>query len=104
VTLADGSVADVRHWMPTHEYPVVRGFVAAGGVIPRNLCIRVSAARIDGPPIDVAGLPVSTTHSRAAAEVYPEAFACPSDDQGGRCGSCRACWDPAVRHVSYPLH
>jgi len=103
VTLADGSVEDVRHWLPTHEYPAVREFVAAGGVFPRNLCVRVSAPMIDGEPIDVAGLPVSTTHSRPASEVYPEAFACPSDDQDG-CGPCRACWDPDVHHVSYPAH
>lgn len=105
VTLADGSVEDIRHWLPTHEYQVVKEFLAGGGgIFPRNLCIRVSAPMIDGEPIDVAGLPVSTIHSRPTAEVYPEAFACPSDAQGGRCGSCRACWDTAVGHVSYPAH
>lgn len=103
VRFADGSVEDVRHWLPTHEYPAVKEFLAGGGVFPRNLCVRVSAAMIDGPPIEVAGLPVSTTHSRAVSEGYPGAFSCPSDGQGG-CGLCRACWDRDVKHVSYPGH
>ena len=29
---------------------------------------------------------------------------CPAYQQGGKCGSCRSCWDPAVRNVAYPRH
>jgi hypothetical protein len=102
VTLADGSAADVRHWLPTREYGFVREYLASGGEVPRNLAVRLSAHRKDGPPPSGYGLPVSTVHTRPG--VYPEAAACPAYDQGGRCLSCRSCWDQRVEHVSYPAH
>ena len=29
---------------------------------------------------------------------------CPAPKQGGKCGDCRQCWDPAVKIVSYGKH
>jgi hypothetical protein len=29
---------------------------------------------------------------------------CPAPSQGGKCGDCRACWDPKVKVVSYGKH
>ena len=40
----------VRHWLPTREKAMVKSFLRAGGVIPGNLTIRLSAAMVDGDP------------------------------------------------------
>jgi hypothetical protein len=99
--LADGSVSDIRYWLPTREYEVVYE-VLRQRVVPRNLCIRVSAHMVDGPVPLGMGLPVSSVHT--ADTVYPDALVCPAFTHGGGCRDCRACWDPAVRHVSYRGH
>lgn len=101
VLMADGTTQDIRHWLPTREYEVVQE-VLRQRAVPRNLAIRVSAHMIDGPVPDRIGLPVSSVHTRE--DRYPDALICPAFTHGGGCGSCRACWDPAVRHVSYRGH
>jgi hypothetical protein len=38
------------------------------------------------------------------SEADPEALLCPSRDQGGVCGTCRAYFDPDVKAVAYRRH
>jgi hypothetical protein len=103
VTLADGTAEDIRYWLPTREYASVsEALRRRRGTFPRNLTVRVSAQLVDGPPPTRLGLPMSTVHTRE--EVYPEALVCPAYTRAGGCGSCRACWDTGVGHVSYPAH
>lgn len=89
---------DVQHWLPTHEYGIVRNTHRS---CPPNLCVRISAAMIDGSAPDL-GLPVSLVHSHNT--VPPGAYICPAPTQGGKCVDCRACWDRTVEVVSYVLH
>lgn len=100
--LADGTIGQIRHWLPTREYGFVQKFLKDGGTIPSNLCVRLSAHMINGPVPSRIGLPVSSVHTDESA--YPDAAICPAYRQDGRCGSCRTCWDASVQHVSYPKH
>jgi len=92
----------VRFWLPTREYQTVEAYRRMGGRIPRNLCIRYSAHLVDGLPPVRYGLPTSGVHSRRGA-IPKAAHVCPARTQGNKCGPCRACWDPRVRIVSFPL-
>lgn len=85
---------DVKHWMPTREYAIVRGFSH-----PSNLCVRLSAHMVDGMPPDF-GLPTSTVST--GLPVLGVRCNAPSND--GRCGSCRWCWDSGVQNVDYHHH
>jgi protein gp88 len=103
---------DVRHWLPTREYAIVRYFLRHQeryGDFPENLTVRVSAHMVNGKA-PAMGLPVSTVYTDSPPE---GAHACPasterhramSKDGGPSCGDCRACWDTTVEHVSYPMH
>jgi hypothetical protein len=102
IALVAESVPGVKFWLPTREYGTVAAWRAAGGKVPANLVIRLSAHMVDGETPRKYGLPVSSVHTDTAS--YPKAHHCPAYDTGGRCGDCRACWDPKVKHVSYPLH
>lgn len=84
------------HWLPSREAKVIR---ACKDDIPDNLVVRLSATMIDGPP------PKNwdTTSTVYLIEPRPGSFPCEAHANGNRCGSCRACWDPAVQDVSYPL-
>ena len=92
----------VKFWLPTREYHTVEAYRRLGGRIPPNLCIRLSGHLVNGKPPVGYGLPASVVVS---SDGLPPrgAFACTAFRRGHRCGSCRACWDPAVRLVSYRL-
>ena len=87
---------DVKHWLPTREYEVVR---ACRSEIPTNLTIRVSATRIDGPP--PGWWPTTSTVTSGEA---PGEGICPAPENGGACGECRDCWEQQTLNVAYRLH
>lgn len=95
---------DVRHWLPTREYRMVADYVAAGGVFPANLNVRMSAHMVGGKLPRFRGLPVTVSTVSRSADTYPSAHICPAPKQGNQCGDCRACWDRDVPHVDYHLH
>lgn len=92
---------DVRHWLPTREYGIVREYLR-NEVPPENLVIRVSAPLVDGLIPKGLGMPTSAVHSTAESV---QGFPCPAYGiKPPYCGSCRACWNAEVQNVSYPLH
>lgn len=94
---------NVSHWLPTREYRIVAEYRKAGGVIPANLTVRMSAHMVGGKvPTFAAPLTVSTVSKGDAS--YPDAHHCPARHQGNSCGDCRACWSPDVSHVDYHIH
>lgn len=97
-------VPDTRVWIPTKESGIIRR--TNPDEIPDNVLIRLSAARVDAMPNPLTWSHGSTVLSRAtlAAGTPAGVRVCPSRDNGNRCGDCRACWDPAVPIVAYPLH
>lgn len=88
-----------NHWLPTREVGIVRKFLRTGGEFPPNLCVRVSAAMIDGVP--PRGFENTSTVHRVNGTLGDE---CPAHLQDDRCGSCRACWDTGVKNISYRKH
>lgn len=90
----------VAHWLPTRERAIVKAWLDQGNHLPANLLIRISATMIDGDTPDI-GLTTSTV---SRDERPKGAFICPAPKQGGKCGECRACWNPAVERVDYHLH
>jgi hypothetical protein len=90
----------IKHWLPTRELAIVKAYQAQGGTIPKNLVVRVSATMVDGDPTQ-AWPTTSRVHTAKPAK---GARACPAPKQEGKCGDCRACWNPKVKSVSYHLH
>ncbi len=90
----------VRFWLPTREYEVVERF-RQREQIPDNLCVRYSAHLIDGPPSGEYGMPAHTVSYARPPDT--KAYRCPAASRGNRCGSCRACWDPNIPVIDFPL-
>lgn len=90
----------IEFWIPTREYRVVRDWRKENGKFPKNLIVRLSAHfRGKAPKARyLEDLPTSTV----GWEESPHE--CPAQHQGNQCGDCRACWDPKVTNVDYPLH
>lgn len=92
----------VRFWLPTREYQTVEAYRRDGGEIPLNLCVRYSVHLVDSVPPLQYGLPVSTIYS-AKRDIFSGSHVCPAPKQKNKCGTCRACWSPSVRIVTYEL-
>lgn len=88
---------DVKFWLPTRERYMVADWQKMHGAFPSNLIVRVSAAMVGQSATPLDGTLSSTVGAG-------EGYACPAYSQGGQCGPCRACWNPAVKSVDYPLH
>ena len=81
---------ETRHWLPTREAWIKNELDRK----PGNLVIRFS------PPM--MGQRVDTWPN--SSMVVDSGASCPAPKQGGKCGDCRQCWDPAVKVVSYGKH
>ena len=79
-----------RHWMPTREAWIKDHLDSK----PDNLVIRFS------PPM-VGQRNDSWPNSSMVVET---GATCPAPAQGGKCGSCRQCWDSSIKIVSYGKH
>ena len=92
-----------KHWLPTREYSIIKAFISAGGVIPKNLIVRLSGMYPDKAVIvpkslqNVRGVTTSNVHT-----VKPLGRACKAPEQNGECRDCRDCWESKV--ISYALH
>ena len=84
-----------KHWLPTREAGIVNEYIKANGDFPENLCVRVSATMIDGPP---------PTDFNQTSTVVTENWTCPSSQQGNACLECRMCWNREVKNVVYKKH
>ena len=78
------------HWLPTQE----RQYLPLGSY-PKNLIIRLSNAKNNTQPGQ------AWTHWSTVVDTGGD---CPASKQGNICGSGRRCWNPEVKHVTYPKH
>lgn len=90
------ALPDVKFWLPTQEARMVKNFE---GYYPPNLTIRLSNTLIDSDQ-NKDWPNTSTVHKHK----QPFGHECPAPTQGGKCGTCRACWDKGVKNVSYKRH
>ena len=81
---------ETRHWLPTREAWIKNELDRK----PANLVIRFS------PPM--MGQRNDTWPN--SSMVVETGATCPAPNQGGKCGSCRQCWDGDVKVVSYGKH
>ena len=89
----------IEHYLPTKEKAYVKRFIAAGGVIPPNLHIKISSPMI-GDAVDpkIPGVSYTTVSYDG-----PEVFQCPAlKYQGNKCLDCAVCWSSV--NVNYPVH
>jgi hypothetical protein len=80
----------INYWLATREYQFIKDIKEKD--VPKNLCLRVSAIKVDSPP------------PKLHKDKKPIGRECPAYKQDGECGSCRACWSRKVKQVSYKEH
>ena len=85
-----------KHWLPTREVKYTSLMDPA--VVPTNLKIIISDHMID------QATPVKSWPFSSGVSSSKKLATCPAPSQGGKCGSCRACWDRGVTRVVYGKH
>ena len=97
---------DVRHWLPTREYAIVRDYVRIFGEFPANFMVRVSAPMMDGAASSEFkySSEVAKTEEYANLRASQGVKVCPAPKQGGKCLDCRNCWDRNTTTVVYHAH
>ena len=94
VRIAD-QLPDVKFWIPTREKQLINRYLDCFGSFPDNLCVRLSAAMVDGP--EPVGFENTSTVVSAGAT-------CPAANQGNKCLDCRKCWNKSEKNISYKIH
>ena len=80
-----------RHWMPTREAWIKDHLQDK----PANLVIRLSSPMVyQGPG---RSWPNTST-------VVTSGASCPAPKQNNECGTCRNCWNPEIKNISYGIH
>ena len=87
----------IRYWLATREYQLISQLDVKD--VPKNLCLRVSATKVDSPPPKFWKW-TSGVHKDKPA-IGRE---CPAYKQDGECKDCRSCWSRKVKQVSYKEH
>lgn len=90
---------EIKFWLPTREKAIVSRYKNNLGIIPNNMVIRLSSAMVDGKPLEFDN--TSTVHKKGST---PIGFNCPAQLQQGNCANCTACWNSAVKNISYEQH
>ena len=85
---------DTQHWLPTREARLLA--LMDPDIIPPNLIIRLSATKVNGAA--PSSWPWTSTVTDGKGKT------CPAPDQGGKCKSCRNCWDRSIKNVQYAKH
>jgi hypothetical protein len=83
----------IKHWLPTQERQYILKIPKER--IPKNLIIRLSGSKVDGPRPKI--WPWTSTVVTSGAK-------CPAPTQGGKCLDCRKCWTKSIQNVSYGKH
>ena len=94
----------VKHWLPTRMHKFDKFAVVLYRMQQLdNVVVRYSSDSVTGDFLDTDG-PQSTIVPFAGYLAADSAYECPAYKQDGRCGTCRACWDPSVARIAYPYH
>ena len=91
---------DTKHWIPTREAQFLKDVNPEE--VPENLIIRMSSHMIDQGPVSF--WPWTSTVKSKKGAWYKGKNICPAPQQGGKCGSCRSCWDRNTPNVEYGKH
>ena len=84
---------DTMHWLPTRE---AKFLPLSTDSIPKNLIIRVSGTKVNGAAPSFWPWTSQVTDGKGKT--------CPAPEQGGKCQSCRQCWDRSIPNIVYGKH
>ena len=99
-----------EHWFPTRMYkahfkPEFRAIFAEMAALP-NVAVRFSSDAVDGSYEDgLHGSTIAPSYDKAYEIALRDGITlCPSSQNAGQCGPCRACWNADLPVTVYVAH
>jgi hypothetical protein len=95
----------VKHWLPTriHKFGKFADVLARMDNLP-NVVVRRSLDKVFVDNFEVTDFEYPLSGIIADPTVPTDATVCGAYQNDGKCGSCRACWNPSVHAIAYPAH
>lgn len=104
---------EVKHWLPSKEYALINRYIRERPPFPDNLNVRISIPYVNLKDTDTVEILNNRIEIPKESVTYSFAFTPDKVSEGeapgyicrakGECGDCRACWNPKVKHVTYPF-
>jgi hypothetical protein len=93
---------DVKFWLPTrmHKFKKFATVIAFMQSLP-NCAVRFSSDSVTGETVHGA---TTSTIVPTPADAPVGSFVCPAYTRGGKCESCRQCYDKGTAIIAYPAH
>ena len=91
---------NTKHWIPTKARELFNQETWKALEALPNVTVRYSSPSIIGTYEPKHG----STVSQAIHKSTKELFYCPASTQKGKCETCRACWNPKLKVISYLKH
>lgn len=92
----------VSHWLPTRSHKFKKFHKVLHGIqaLP-NAVVRYSSDSVTGETItgETTSTIVPTPEHASESMTLCKAY-----DNGGKCGTCRQCWDKSKKVIAYPAH
>ena len=92
----------IKHWLPTKEYSLIRKYKKEYGKFPKNLCVRVSSPMIDSIMRGFNNTSSVSKNSQSVNSRY--AKTCTAAQQENKCLECRLCWNKSIKNITYKYH
>jgi hypothetical protein len=91
-----------QHWLPTrmYKFPKFQAILRSMHGLS-NVTVRASSDEVDGSVLDTY---LNSSTIIPDRDYKTEAYVCPAYKQGGKCLTCRQCWDKMTPVVAYPYH
>jgi hypothetical protein len=99
----------IKHWIPTKSRELFNQVKWECLEALPNVKVRYSSDSIEGNygPSHGSTVVQKTDHrtkDRFKLTSSKEVYLCPSSNQDGKCGSCRACWSKKIKVIAYVKH
>jgi len=95
----------VMHWLPTRSFKIPEIALELTDLeeMLQNVVVRKSSDSVTGETIEGKN---TSTILQSAKDFKPEkgSVLCRAFERSGKCGKCRACWNPKVEIVYYVEH
>jgi len=92
----------IHFWLPTKEVKLMMQIHEQNWLIPKNVCIRLSAPMIDKDNITTVIAKGMGIQSSGVTK-DPKKVTCRATKENG-CGKCRKCWNKKYQHIIYKEH
>lgn len=100
---------NIKHWIPTKEFPVIKKYLKQYGSFPKNVVVRMSDYMVDKNKFKAnSDYKISTVISKVEnydlVKTKRSVLCHATIDGSHKCGDCKKCWSKQYDQIVYLKH